>query len=204
MAGAVVSAIALTLLLPDDVRLGPSWCLPALEAVLLIAVVVVDPGRIDRRTREIRMLSIGLIGVLACGSFVSAALLVRTLIEGSAITNEATPLLEAGGQVLGMTWLTFALLYWELDCGGAASRAHEMPRTPDFAFPQQLNPEIAPPVWRPRFADYLYLSMTNSIAFSPTDTMPLSAWAKLLMASQALLSFVVIGLVVARAVNVFS
>ena len=204
MAGAVIAIILLTVLLPDVVRPGPAWALPVLEGALLVAVVIVDPGRIDRRSREIRLLSIGLIAVLAFGSFVSAALLVDALIEGGAITNEARALLEAGAQVWSSTWLSFALLYWELDCGGAASRAHGMPRSPDFAFPQQLNPDLAPQWWRPRFVDYLYLSLTNSIAFSPTDAMPLAVWAKLLMAMQSVLSLAVIALVVARAVNVFS
>jgi hypothetical protein len=204
MAGAVATTIVLTLLLPDEVRPGPPWALPALEGVLLAAVVAVDPGRIDRRSREIRMLSIGLIAVLALGAFMSAVLLVGELIDGGPITNEARALLQAGVQVWSSTWLTFALLYWELDCGGAAARAHRMPRTPDFAFAQQLNLEVSPPGWRPRFGDYLYLSLTNSIAFSPTDTLPLALWAKLLMGAQSLLSFTIIGLVVARAVNVFT
>ena len=135
MAGAVIAIILLTVLLPDVVRPGPAWALPVLEAALLVAVVIVDPGRIDRRSREIRLLSIGLIALLAFGSFVSAALLVDALIEGGAITNEARALLEAGAQVWSSTWLSFALLYWELDCGGAASRAHGMPRQSGLRLP---------------------------------------------------------------------
>jgi len=96
------------------------------------------------------------------------------------------------------------LLYWELDGGGAAARAHEPPRYPDLAFPQQLNPIIGPPDWRPRFVDYVYLSFTNSTAFSPTDVMPLVPWAKLAMAVQATISLAILGLVIARAVNLFS
>jgi len=153
MAGAVIAIIVSTVLLPDVVRPWPAWTLPALEAVLLVALAVVAPGRIDRRSREIRMLSIGLIAALALGSFLSAGLLVAALIEGGAITNEARALLQAGAQVWSSTWLSFALLYWELDCGGAAARAYGMPRSPDFAFPQQMNPDLAPPDWRPRFAD---------------------------------------------------
>jgi hypothetical protein len=77
-------------------------------------------------------------------------------------------------------------------------------RRSGFAFPQQLNPDLAPPGWRPRFIDYLYLGFTNAIAFSPTDTMPLAPWAKVAMAIQSMISLAILGLVVARAVNVFT
>jgi uncharacterized membrane protein len=100
--------------------------------------------------------------------------------------------------------LAFALLYWELDGGGPAARAHHVPKCPDLAFPQQLNPELGWKNWRPRFIDYLYLGFTNATAFSPTDVMPLVPWAKIAMALQSLVSLAILGLVVARAVNVFS
>ena len=90
------------------------------------------------------------------------------------------------------------------DGGGAAARAHHLPAFPDLAFPQQLNPRIARPSWRPRFIDYLYLGFTNATAFSPTDVMPLVPWAKIAMTVQSLISLAILGLVVARAVNVFS
>jgi hypothetical protein len=100
--------------------------------------------------------------------------------------------------------IAFALLCWELDSGGAAARAHQLPRHADFAFPQQLNPDVAPPSWRPRFVDYLYLGFTNATAFSPTDAMPLAPWAKSAMTVQSLVSLLILGLVIARAVNVFT
>ncbi len=98
--------------------------------------------------------------------------------------------------------LAFGLLYWELDCGGPAVRAHGLPAHPDFAFPQQLSPELAPKDWRPRFVDYLYLGFTSATAFSPTDVMPLRAWNKIAMMAQSTISLALLGLVVARAVNV--
>ena len=98
--------------------------------------------------------------------------------------------------------IAFALLYWELDGGGAAERAHRpSSRIVDLAFPQQMNPSLAPAHWRPRFIDYLYLGFTNATAFSPTDAMPLAPWAKITMALQALISLVILGLVIARAVK---
>jgi hypothetical protein len=98
--------------------------------------------------------------------------------------------------------ITFSFLYWELDGGGPESRARAAPDYPDFAFPEHLNPHVARPGWRPEFFDYLYLGFTNATAFSPTDVMPLSRWAKLAMAVQATACLVVMGLVIARAVNI--
>ena len=95
-------------------------------------------------------------------------------------------------------------LYWEFDSGGPATRLERRTQYPEFAFPQQINPDLAPPGWRPIFVDYLYLGFTNSTAFSPTDVMPLVPWAKSAMAVQSTVSLVVIGLVVARAVNIFT
>ena len=98
----------------------------------------------------------------------------------------------------------FSLLYWLLDSGGPLARYRHERAFPDFLFTQQASPELAPPGWLPHYADYLILGFTTSTAFSPTDVLPMSRWAKLLMAAQSLLSLLVIGLVIARAVNVFS
>jgi len=204
MAGAVVGVIILTALLPGSLRIGPNWLLPLGEGALLLALVATDPGRISKRSQLLRVMSIGLVAVLALGTLQSTAMLIDELISGGSITNEAGALLEAGATVWVMNNLAFALLFWELDCGGPAARAHRLPKHPDFAFPQQLNRDIARPHWRPRFIDYLYVALTNSLAFSPTDTMPLSPWSKVGMGAQALISFSIVGLVIARAVNVFS
>ena len=112
--------------------------------------------------------------------------------------------MTAGSTVWVSNILAFALLYWELDSGGSAARARHPPEQPDIAFPEQLNPSIASADWRPRFYDYLYLGFTNATAFSPTDAMPLSLRFKGTMALQALISLVILGLVIARAVNVFA
>jgi hypothetical protein len=203
MAGAVLCVITLTALLPGSLRFGPPWLLPLGEGLLLVAVAAADPGRITRRSQLLRRMSIGLVAVVALGALQSAVKLIDELISGGSLTNEAGALLEAGATVWLTNNLAFALLFWELDCGGSAARAHRLPLHPDFAFPQQLNPDIAPPHWRPRFVDYLYLALTNSLAFSPTDAMPLAAWTKIGMGTQALISFSIVGLVIARAVNVF-
>jgi uncharacterized membrane protein len=203
-AGAVLAAIVLTVLLPDGERVGPGWLLPAIEVVLLAAIVAGDPGRISRRSRLLRGLSIALVTVLVLGALSSTLLLIDALIHGGPETNSAGALLLAGTTVWVSNNLAFALLYWELDSGGAAARAYRMPRHPHFAFPQQMNPALAPAGWRPRFVDYLYLGFTNALAFSPTDVMPLVPWAKVTMVVQSLISMGILALVVARAVNVFT
>jgi uncharacterized membrane protein len=204
MAAAVVTAIVLTLLAPVAVRAHPHWILPVLEGVLLVALIAGDPGKIDRRSALLRTLSTVLVAVLVLGAMWSTVRLVDDLIHGGPETNSANELLAAGAIVWVANTIAFALLFWELDSGGAAERAHRRPVHPDFAFPQQMNPELAPAWWRPQFVDYLYLSITNATAFSPTDTMPLAPWAKIAMAIQSVISIAITGLVIARAVNIFT
>jgi hypothetical protein len=203
-AGAVLAAIVLTILLPDGERAGPVWLLPVIEVVLLAAVVATDPVRISRRSHLLRWLSIVLVTVLVLGALTSTVLLIGALTHGGPETNSADKLLAAGTTVWVSNNIAFALLYWELDSGGAAARAHHVPPYPTFAFPQHMSPELARPGWSPRFADYLYLGFTNAQAFSPTDVMPLVPWAKFAMAVQSLISLAILGLVVARAVNIFT
>ncbi len=204
MAAAVGVASALTLARPAELRVAPWWVLPLVEAVLLVVLVVRDPGRIDRRSRVLRAVSIGAVGLLVLDALLATGYLVAVLIQGGRLTDSAETLLAAGVVVWASNIIAFALLYWELDSGGAAARAHGLPATPDLAFPQQLSPELAPPDWRPQFHDYLYLGLTSATAFSPTDAMPLAGWAKLAMSVESLISLTVLGLVVARAVNVLT
>jgi len=203
MAGAVIAAIVLTFLLPKGVRPGPAWLLPVIEGVLLVALIIGDPGEIDRRSRQLRWLSIGLVSLLVISSLWATVELISDLIHGGPETNSAGKVLAAGTVVWVSNNIAFSLLYWELDSGGAAARAHHERARPDLAFPQQLNPELGWEDWQPRFIDYLYLAFTNATAFSPTDVMPLVPWAKITMAVQSLVSLGILGLVIARAVNVF-
>ena len=140
--------------------------------------------------------------MLSVGAVWSTVQLVADILTAGAQTDSARELLGASSAVWAITVIACALLYFELDGGGAAARAERIPRSPDLAFPQQLNPEVSPEGWRPRFVDYLYLGLTNATAFSPTDVMPLVPWAKAIMSIQAVTSLVITGLVVARAVNV--
>jgi len=204
MVAAVVAALVLTVLRPTELQLAPRWVLPTIESVLVVVLIARDPGRIDRRSAVLRGLSICVVGILVVDALAATGLLVAVLIQGGQATNSAGELLRAGTIVWLSNVIAFALLYWELDAGGAAARAYRMPRALDLAFPQQLNPKVAPSGWRPIFIDYLYLGLTSSTAFSPTDVMPLVPWAKIAMGTQGLISLVILGLVIARAVNVFT
>lgn len=204
MAAAILVALGLTLLRPAEVRVAPVWLLPAVELILLGVLIVRDPGRIDRTATGLRVVSLIVVGLLVLDAMAATIHLIVVLIQGGKMTSSASALLEAGAVVWISNVIVFSLLYWELDSGGAAARAHRLAGSPDFAFPQQLTPEIAPPGWRPQFIDYLYLGLTASTAFSPTDVMPLTPVAKIAMGCQSLISLVVLGLVVARAVNILS
>lgn len=200
--------IALTIILrvvePEREHLGPRWLVPSVEIGLLIALLAADPMHIARRTKWLRPLAITLILLLMGMVFVSDAVLIRDLIEGAKITQSPSALLASGALVWAGNALVFGLLYWELDSGGPLARYRGDNPYPDFAFSQQLSPELAPPGWRPHYVDYFILGITTSTAFSPTDVMPMKSWSKLLMAVQSLISLTVLGLVVARAVNAFT
>ena len=140
-----------------------------------------------------------MLGLLSLASLAATGILLYGL---------ATADIRAGQLLLHafVVWLTnmivFSLLFWELDAGGPVRRATMGRAVPDFQFPQDQNPELAAPGWRTALYDYVYVSLTNSLAFSPTDAMPLSRRAKGVMAVEALLSNTIIVLVIARAVNV--
>jgi hypothetical protein len=203
MALTLIVAMALPFLLPGRFSLGPRWIIPVVEGLLLVALVAADPGRIDKATSFVRVLSVGLVIILVFGAAVVTTRLVVDLIRGGPETNSPGQLIRIGAIVLVYVIITFSFLYWELDGGGPECRARATPQFPDFAFPQHLNPHIARPGWRPEFFDYLYLGFTNATAFSPTDVMPLARWAKLAMAVQATSCLAILGLVIARAVNIF-
>jgi uncharacterized membrane protein len=202
MAIAVLVLMGAALIAPPRLTILPGWILAAIEGLLLLALVLEDPGRIDRTGPWQRRTSIALVVVILASTLGATALLVYDILSGSSLTSQADQVLLAGAKVWLGNNIAFAFLYWEFDARGPAARAHGMPRYPALAFPQQLSPDLAPPGWRPEFIDYLYVGFTTANAFSPTDTMPMVHWTKVAMGTQALISFAVVGLVLARAVNV--
>jgi uncharacterized membrane protein len=197
---AVAVAIALNLGLSKEILVGPRWLLPGVEALLLAVLVVVAPGRATAHSAGRRRLALSVIGFVSLTNVVSLALLVHFLVGGGKVGGHQ--LILSGALVWLTNVLLFAVWYWELDRGGPVARFLEPERLPDFQFPQMENPQLAPPGWRPGFVDYLYTSLTNAMAFSPTDTMPLTPIAKSLMGIQSVAALATVGLVVARAVNI--
>jgi hypothetical protein len=202
LAATLVLAMALPFLLPARFSLGPQWVVPSLEALLAGAIIWVNPGRSDRRSTPVRVLSIVLVVLLVTEAAGVTGRLIGDLIEGGPDTNSGSDLLSVGLEVWLYAIVAFSFLYWCFDGGGSQDRTLAPREFPDLAFPEQLNPHVSPPGWRPEFSDYLYLGFTNAAAFSPTDVMPLARWAKLAMAIQAFGSLAILGLVIARAVNI--
>lgn len=177
-----------------------SRVLPVLEVLLLGGLVAANPRRITRRTRPVRAITVSLIVAITLANVYSAARLVEGILGGGE-RLDATDLLFLGGAVWFTNVIVFALWYWELDRGGPAARAMAMHPRPDFLFPQMTVPDLVSRDWDAEFPDYLYLSFTNASAFSPTDVLPLSRWAKMTMMVQSVVSLATVVLVVARAVN---
>jgi uncharacterized membrane protein len=200
----VAVGIALQIAVPGRlVLLRPVWALPALQGLLLVVLVIANPHRINRQSRPLRTLSLILAGLLTFANAWSVERLVVELVHGGAEVNKAGPLLITGAAIWLTNVVAFALWYWEFDRGGPVARALATKPYPDFQFPQMVSPpEMVPPNWEPAFADYLYLAFTNAAAFSPTDVMPLSRWAKMAMTVQSVISIITVALVVARAVNI--
>jgi uncharacterized membrane protein len=198
----VAITIALDVLLPNKLRLGPRWLVPGLEALLLIALAAAAPQRRARHYKRRRTVVLVLIALLSATNAVSLALLCHYLIAGGHETGKN--LIFSGALLWVINVLLFGLWYWELDRGGPLQRMKHSREHADFLFVQMSDARWAPKGWMPGLVDYLYLSFTNATAFSPTDTMPLTPMAKSLMAGQSLVALITVGLVVARAVNILA
>jgi len=183
-------------------RLWWMWLVVAAPYVLLSATLLFGLGRLVRHDRR-REIVIGLLGVVWFFNVLGVLVLVVSLVSHTAVNITGRQLLMSGGVVWLANAIAFGLAYWELDSGGPVARALAAePRKPDFQFPQDENPQLAREGWAPRLLDYFYVSLTNAMAFSPTDAMPLTRPAKTLMAAESTLSAVTILLVAARAVNI--
>jgi uncharacterized membrane protein len=195
--------IAVRVWLPNQAPVRVPWLIPAVEGALLLVLLAGNPARLARRAHWARRVVLALVVVLVVAALWATVLLVYDLIKGTGVTNSPSQLLASGGLVWLGNNLAFALLYWLMDGGGPIERARH-PAPVDFAFTQQLSPELAPPGWRPLFLDYLHLGFTNATAFSPTDVMPLTHRAKYTMLVQSTVALALFGLIVARAVNAFT
>lgn len=202
----VVISFALYWLLPGHFRPVPAMVMIVLVLVLVALLLVFVPSRHREVARWQRALVMVVIAAITISNAYDLIRLLEALLSKNQSMTGRELILSAG-----VIWLTnvivFGLWYWELDRGGPGRRAaarddETLKRYPDFQFPQMENPQLAPPHWHPRLIDYVYFSFSNGTAFSATDVMPLSHWAKGLMMVQAGSSLLLVVLVTARAVNV--
>jgi len=203
MATAVLAAGLLRLFLQPELRLHDARPLfIILLAVLIVALMVGDPGRIDRDKPWLRVLTGTLIGLITVVNFGSAARLILGIFSVETYTQSAGVLLRSGAVIWLTNVIAFGLWYWYLDRGGAAARAHGSTVKPAFVFPEMSNAELVAEGWYPTFVDYLHLSFSTAMAFSPTDVSAIKPWGKLMMMAEETLSLVIAILVIARSVNI--
>ena len=200
---AIIVAAALHVALPARYRIQPAWVVPVVLLALLAVLIVGDPGRIDRQKTWLRVVTGVVIAFLTVANLLAAArLVVAILTNNKLFAAQPGGLLAAGGVVWATNVIAFGLWYWDLDRGGAASRAHHPDRNPAFVFPEMQHSAYVPANWVPRFVDYLSLAFWTATAISPTDISAIKPWAKLLMMLEASGSIVLGALVVSRAINV--
>jgi uncharacterized membrane protein len=205
MAAAVLAVGVLRIFLPPELRVSDaSGLFLVVIVVMVVALILGDPGRIDREVRWLRILTGALIAVITLVNAGSSVRLVISIIYAEPFTQTARVLLACGGIIWLTNVIAFGLWYWDLDRGGAAARAAGSTRRPAFLFPEMSNPDFVGENWSPAFVDYLHLSFTTATAFSPTDVSPLKPWAKVMMMSEETISLALGILVVARAVNILT
>ncbi len=175
----------------------------AVLLALLAALVIGDPGRIDRQKTWLRIITDVMIAFITVANLFAAVHLVDAILTNSKLfASNAPGLLATGGVIWATNVVAFGLWYWDLDRGGAAARAHHPYASPAFVFPEMLSTDYVPATWVPEFADYLSLAFWTATAFSPTDISAIKRWAKLLMMIEAMVSLGVGALVIARAINI--
>jgi hypothetical protein len=203
MALAILVAGLLRGVLPDQLRSGDArWVFPAVSVVLLLVLIIGDPGRIDKQQTWLRVMTFGLIGFITLANAAAAIKLIIAIVDVSSFTNDAKLLLVSGGAIWLTNVIAFGLWYWDLDRGGSAARALGSEHTPALVFPEMVHEDHVPKGWTPKFVDYFHFAFATATAFSPTDVSAIKPWAKLMMMTEEAISLVVALLVIARAVNI--
>ncbi len=198
---AIVGILALGILylfLSQDLTLGPSWLPLAVEVVLILPFVYAMMRHRHLPHKLIQMLGYILSGVATLALVSSIALLVYTLPHRD--PHQSVNLLRDAALLWVSNIIIFGLWFWEIDGGGPLKRHLSGQQAADFLFPQQATGNVGH--WAPHFIDYIFVAFTNATAFSPTDTPPLSRQAKTLMMIEAIISFLIVALLAARAVNI--
>ena len=200
---AILVVAGLHVALPAKYRVNPPWVAPAVLLALLAALIIGDPGRIDRQKTWLRIITDVMIAFITAANLFAAVHLVDAILTNSKLfATNAPGLLATGGVIWATNVVAFGLWYWDLDRGGAAARANHPYASPAFVFPEMLNTDYVPANWVPEFADYLSLAFWTATAFSPTDISAIKRWAKLLMMIEAMVSLGLGALVIARAINI--
>ena len=207
-------AVGLYGALPNDLLVGPRYIIPAIELVLLVFIVVENPSRMTKQTKRGRVVNLILTYLIMASNLVALGLLLHQLVSTG--SDKGGQLLLAALQVWLTNVIVFALAFWQLDRGGPVRRHHDaraaLPLA-DFRFPQDEDRDTIIEVskgssvtsgWLPRFIDYAYVSLTNSSAFSPTDTMPLTSRAKILMGTESAMALITSVVVIAKGVGSLS
>lgn len=203
----MLTAAGLYLFIPEQFRITETTHLlyPVFLLGLLLVLVIGDPGRIDRESRWLRWTTGVMVATIALTTAVSAMRLVVGILQGAEF-GDAAELLIIGAVIWVTTVIAYALWYWHLDCGGPAARANGTYRErgilPAFRFPEHDLDAPAYASWYPQFVDYLALSFNTATAFSPTDVSAIRHWSKLWLITESALSLSLIGLVIARAINI--
>ncbi len=196
----VLVVILLQVTLPSSLNIKFPLAICGVELVLLVSITAMNPKRISEHLPTPRTLGLVLAALMTVSNLVSTGRLISALMHGG--VTDANSLVFSGGSIWFSNVVVFALWYWEFDRGGPGARAQARHQVPDFMFPQMSDPDLAAPHWATKFFDYLYVSFTNASAFSPTDVLPLTRWAKALMLVQSVTSLIVVALVIARGVNI--
>lgn len=200
---AIIVVAGLHVALPARYRINPPWVLPVVLVGLLSALIIGDPGRIDRQKKWLRVITSVVIALLTLANLFAAGRLISDIVTTNKLfANNAGALLATGGVVWATNVIAFGLWYWDLDRGGPAARAHHPQANPAFVFPEMQHTDYTLPSWAPKFVDYLSLAFWTATAFSPTDVSAVRRWAKLMMVTEAAVSLVIGLLVIARAVNI--
>ena len=200
---AVLVAAVLQLVVPDKYTAGQRFVIPVFEVLLVLILNFTTPKEAIFRSLARRINVFLLIGAASAANAYSLIRVADALLKGGKISDGRQLIITA--LIIYLTnIIIFALWYWEMDGGGPGVRRSAHKNEQDFLFPQHQNEDYRHPKWMPTFVDYLYVSSTNAMAFSPTDTMPMSRRAKMLMLTQATISIVVVALVAARAVNILN
>ena len=214
--GAVALVAGLQLIVINDFSFGPKWLAPAVEILLLVPLSFATAWTLEKAKngsdhhlleianyrKQIRIAAIILTALITIMNFAALFELVRALLSGKA--GAGPSLLLDAVNIWTTNVIAFALWFWNIDRGGPALRGLSQNNTQDFLFPQMSMPSQKEADWMPGFIDYVFVAFTNATAFSPTDTLPLSQRAKLLMMAQAGVSLLVVALVAARAVNILA